>query len=146
RSRRRLQRRAHRARVLPAAWWDRRRPRARRRSLAARGLAGRAAQSEWCRAVRPRARRADRPPVTFEEARAAFPVLERTAYLNAGTNGPLAKATVEAMVAQELVDLAEGRAGATYHAKTRELRERVREKVAALIRVPAENLALTTST
>ena len=84
--------------------------------------------------------------MTFEEARAAFPVLERVAYLNAGTNGPLARATVEAMVAQELVDLADGRAGAAYHAKTRELRERVREKVAALIRVPAENLALTTST
>ena len=49
--------------------------------------------------------------MTFEEARAAFPVLERLAYLNAGTNGPLARATVEAMVAQELVDLAEGRAG-----------------------------------
>jgi L-cysteine/cystine lyase len=84
--------------------------------------------------------------VTFEEARAAFPVLERLAYLNAGTNGPLARATVEAMVAQELVDLAEGRAGVAYHTRTRELRERVREKVAALIRVPAENVALTTST
>jgi L-cysteine/cystine lyase len=84
--------------------------------------------------------------VTFEEARAAFPVLERLAYLNAGTNGPLTRATVEAMVAQELVDLAEGRAGAEYHAKTRELRERVRSKMAALIRVPAENVALTTST
>jgi len=84
--------------------------------------------------------------VTFEEARAAFPVLERVAYLNAGTNGPLTRATVEAMVAQELVGLAGGRAGAAYHAKTRELRERVREKVAALIRVPAANLALTTST
>jgi L-cysteine/cystine lyase len=84
--------------------------------------------------------------VTFEEARAAFPVLERLAYLNAGTNGPLARATVEAMVAQELVDLAEGRCGAGYFARARELRERVRAKVAALIRVPAEKLALTTST
>ena len=84
--------------------------------------------------------------MTFEEARAAFPVLERLAYLNAGTNGPLARGTVEAMVAQELVDLAEGRCGADYFARVRELRERVREKVAALIRVPAENVALTTST
>jgi L-cysteine/cystine lyase len=84
--------------------------------------------------------------VTFEEARAAFPVLERVAYLNAGTNGPLARATVEAMIAQELLDLAEGRAGATYHARTRELRERVRGKLAALIGVAAENVALTTST
>jgi L-cysteine/cystine lyase len=84
--------------------------------------------------------------VNFEEARAAFPVLERVAYLNAGTNGPLARTTVEAMVAQELLDLAEGRAGASYYAQARELRERVREKLAALIQVPAENLALTTST
>ncbi len=82
----------------------------------------------------------------FEEARAAFPVLDRLAYLNAGTNGPLARATVEAMVAQELVDLADGRAGADYHARVRELRERVRGKVAALIGVPSENVALTTST
>ena len=35
--------------------------------------------------------------MTFEEARAQFPVFERYAYLNAGTNGPLARATVEAM-------------------------------------------------
>jgi L-cysteine/cystine lyase len=84
--------------------------------------------------------------VTFEEARAAFPVLERLAYLNAGTNGPLARGTVEAMVAQGLVDLAEGRAGAPYYERVRELRERVREKLAALIRVPAANVALTTST
>jgi L-cysteine/cystine lyase len=84
--------------------------------------------------------------VTFEEARAAFPVLERLAYLNAGTNGPLARATAEAMVAQTLVDLTEGRAGTSYYTATRELRERVRGQVAELIQVPAENLALTTST
>jgi L-cysteine/cystine lyase len=84
--------------------------------------------------------------VTFEEARAAFPVLERVAYLNAGTNGPIARATAEAMVAQTLVDLAEGRAGVDYYASSRELRERVRGKLAALIGVPAEQVALTTST
>ena len=84
--------------------------------------------------------------MTFEEARAAFPVLERLAFLNAGTNGPLARATVEAMVAQELIDLSEGRAGGSYYARARELRERVREKLAALIRVPPANVALTTST
>ncbi len=84
--------------------------------------------------------------MTFEEARAAFPVLERVAYLNAGTNGPLARATAEAMVAQTLVDLAEGRSGAGYHTATRELRERVRAKLAALIGVPAADVALVTST
>jgi selenocysteine lyase/cysteine desulfurase len=84
--------------------------------------------------------------VTFEEARAAFPVFERLAYLNAGTNGPLARATAEAMVAQTLVDVAEGRAGAAYLERVRGLRERVRGKLATLIAVPAENMALTTST
>ena len=84
--------------------------------------------------------------MTFEEARAAFPVLERLAFLNAGTNGPLPRAADEAMVAQTLRDLAEGRAGAEYYATVRELRERVRAKLAALIAVPAENVALTTST
>ncbi len=84
--------------------------------------------------------------MTFEEARAAFPVLERVAYLNAGTNGPLARATVEAMVAQSLLDLAAGRSGAEYVAAVRGRRERVRAKVAALIGVPAERVALTAST
>ena len=31
--------------------------------------------------------------MTYEEARAQFPVRERLAYLNAGTNGPLARTT-----------------------------------------------------
>ena len=35
--------------------------------------------------------------MTIEEARRQFPVLDRFAYLNAGTNGPLARATVDAM-------------------------------------------------
>ena len=35
----------------------------------------------------------------FAEARAQFPVFERFAYLNAGTFGPLARATSEAMEA-----------------------------------------------
>lgn len=92
------------------------------------------------------ARRQNGHVATFEEVRAAFPVLQRVAYLNAGTNGPLARGTVEAMVAQALVDLAEGRAGSSYHTAVRELRERVRGKLAALIGVPQESVALTTST
>ena len=41
------------------------------------------------------------PRVTFEEARAQFPVLERYAYLQAGSVGPLARGTIEAMRADE---------------------------------------------
>ena len=47
--------------------------------------------------------------MTVEEARAQFPVLERLAYLNAGTHGPLARATVDAIAEQERVDLESGR-------------------------------------
>ena len=95
-------------------------------------------------ALRPRARRADRP-VTFEEARAPFPVLERLAYLNAGTNGPLARATVEAIVAQTLVDLGRRPRGTRVHEHARPARC-VREQLAALLGVQRTSVALTTST
>ena len=84
--------------------------------------------------------------MTIAEARAQFPVLERYAYLNAGTNGPLARPTVEAMIAQNRADLETGRGGAEYFARTSELRERVRGKLAAAVDVPEENLSLSTST
>jgi hypothetical protein len=48
---------------------------------------------------------------SFEEVRAAFPVLEQYAYLNAGTNGPLPRVAAEAMIAEQLVDVAQGRGG-----------------------------------
>ena len=35
--------------------------------------------------------------MTFDEARALFPVLERFAYLNTGTLGPLSRPTLAAM-------------------------------------------------
>jgi selenocysteine lyase/cysteine desulfurase len=84
--------------------------------------------------------------MTIEEARAQFPVFERCAYLNAGTNGPFARPTVEAMVAQDQADLETGRGGAEYFARTLELRERVRAKLAAAVGVPEESLSLSTST
>ena len=84
--------------------------------------------------------------MTFEEARAQFPVLERLAYLNAGTNGPLARATVEATAAQERVDLEEGRGGAAYFERALGLRDEVRAKLAAAVGIGPENLALATST
>jgi L-cysteine/cystine lyase len=84
--------------------------------------------------------------MTIEEARKQFPVLERYAYLNAGTNGPLSSPTVDAMVAQEQADLEQGRGGAEYFKRTLELREQVRAKLAAAVGVPEANLSLTTST
>ena len=84
--------------------------------------------------------------MTFEEARAQFPVLERFAYLNAGTNGPLAQGTVEAIVGQAQADLEAGRGGAAYFERIVQLRERVRAKLAAVVGVAEENLSLSTST
>jgi len=84
--------------------------------------------------------------MTFEEARAQFPVFDRLAYLNAGTNGPLARATVEAVVAQERADLDGGRGGPAYFERALALRDEVRGKLAAAVGVPPEQLALATST
>ena len=84
--------------------------------------------------------------MTFEEARAEFPVFERLAYLNAGSNGPLARTTVDATIAQERADLETGRAGPAYFDRALELREEVRRKLAAAVGVPEERLALAIST
>jgi L-cysteine/cystine lyase len=84
--------------------------------------------------------------VTFEEARAQFPVLERFAYLNAGTNGPLARPTVEAMADQDHTDLENGRGGPEYFERALRLRTQLRAKLAALVGVGEANLALATST
>ncbi len=84
--------------------------------------------------------------MTFDDARAQFPVLERLAYLNAGTFGPLARATVEAMSAREQADLDGGRSGPAYFQSMLALRERVRDALAGTIAVPADNVALTAST
>jgi L-cysteine/cystine lyase len=86
------------------------------------------------------------PPVTFEEARAQFPVLDRLAYLQAGSAGPLARATVEAMRSAEERDLREGRADAEYFEEVLALREELRRELAALVGVDAEQVALTSST
>jgi L-cysteine/cystine lyase len=84
--------------------------------------------------------------MTFDEARAQFPVFERLAYLNAGTNGPLSRATGVAMLRQERSDVESGRGGPTYFERALEVRERVRAKLAAAVGVPAELLSLSTST
>jgi L-cysteine/cystine lyase len=84
--------------------------------------------------------------VNFAEARAQFPVLDRVAYLNAGSMGPLARATVEAMHATEHADLERGRGGKPYVDGMLALRNRVRAGLASTIGVPPENVALTMST
>ncbi len=77
--------------------------------------------------------------------RSSFPVLARVAYLNAGTNGPVPTAAVQA--AQRELDSAlhEGRTAAHYARRT-ELQHQLRARYASLLGCDAAEIALTTST
>ena len=84
--------------------------------------------------------------MTPAEARSLFPVLERIAYLNAGTFGPLARPTAEAVRRRVDADLERGRIGKEYFESMLELRDAVRAAVAALVGVEPEHVTLTGST
>jgi L-cysteine/cystine lyase len=84
--------------------------------------------------------------VTFEAARALFPVLERVAYLNAGTFGPLARPVAEAITSAVERDLAQGRSGLPYFEETLALRDHLRGAFAALVGADVDHVALTGST
>jgi L-cysteine/cystine lyase len=84
--------------------------------------------------------------MTFEEARAAFPVLQRLAHLNAGTHGPVARATAEAMAAQAERELENGRGGAAYYEQLQALRAAARAAIAGVLGVDGAHVALTYST
>jgi L-cysteine/cystine lyase len=86
------------------------------------------------------------PTVTFEEARAQFPVLDHCAYLQAGSVGPLARGTVAAMREAEDRALYDGRGGIAQFRRVLDLREAVRSEIATLVGVPVEQVALTAST
>jgi selenocysteine lyase/cysteine desulfurase len=77
--------------------------------------------------------------------RAEFPVLERVAYMNAGTDGPLPAAAVRA--AREELDgaLAEGRAGSHFERRFA-LQGELREGYARVLGCDVADVALTTST
>lgn len=84
--------------------------------------------------------------MTFEDARAQFPVLERIAYLQAGSVGPLARGTLAAMQAEEERGLREGRGGSEQFTRILELRQVLRVEIAALVGVEPAQVALTAST
>jgi L-cysteine/cystine lyase len=84
--------------------------------------------------------------MTFDEARALFPVLERFAYLNAGTLGPLSRPTLNAMEERLRFDQEQGRGGHEWFMSALDLRTRVREQLAALVGASPAQLALTGST
>ena len=83
--------------------------------------------------------------MTFEEARAAFPVLKRYAYLNAGSIGPMAQPTYDAIVEAGKAEL--GARGSHDHFEhIIEARGELRRLIAGEIAVEPERIALMTST
>ena len=84
--------------------------------------------------------------MTHEEARALFPVLERKAYLNASTFGPLARPTLEAIEREQRSEVEHGRFGKEYFERMLALRVEVRAALAGLVGVEPERVALTGST
>ncbi|MGE5691274.1 MAG: aminotransferase class V-fold PLP-dependent enzyme [Pseudomonadota bacterium] len=75
-----------------------------------------------------------------------YPVLRRVAYLNAGTFGPLAQRTLDAVAERQRRDGAEGRFGKAYFDAMLALRASVRAKLARVVGVEPERIALVSST
>ncbi len=78
--------------------------------------------------------------------RAQFPVLERAAYLNAGTNGPIPRRAADAATKRWRRELEQGRSGALHFLEVAQLGEQSRSSVAALIGAHVDEVALTRST
>ena len=82
----------------------------------------------------------------MEELRAQFPVLDRVAYLNAGTNGPVPRAALEAAGASLREQLDQGRSSKPWFEHQVERIGSLRERVAALFGATAADVAVTGST
>jgi L-cysteine/cystine lyase len=78
--------------------------------------------------------------------RSDFPILERFAYLNAGSLGPLSRGTIAAMEARNRFDHEHGRGGKRWIESMLALRASVRERIAALIGAETTSIALAGST
>ena len=78
--------------------------------------------------------------------RAAFPVFENVAYLNAGTDGPVLRPAVDAARAWMEKELAHGRAGRPHFEGLMDLGNRRRVLLAELLGCEVDEIALTHST
>lgn len=78
--------------------------------------------------------------------RAQFPVLERVAYLNTGSVGPLASAAADAAAADLRLQLEEGRGGKAHFEHAQALADRLRARIAQLMRCDPWEVALTGAT
>lgn len=85
-------------------------------------------------------------PAVAPSFREQFPVLERYAYLNAGTEGPVPQAAEDAVRARVHLDLTEGRVGRAYFEELIALAERARAGYAEAMGADPEEVALTSST
>jgi L-cysteine/cystine lyase len=81
-----------------------------------------------------------------EELRAQFPVLERVAYLNAGTNGPVPRRAFEAAERSLREQLAQGRSSKPWFEHQIERIDELRARAAGLLGATAADVALTGST
>ena len=77
--------------------------------------------------------------------RAEFPVLDRLAYLNAGTDGPLPAVAVRAATRELEREVAQGRAGAHFERRF-ELASELRSAYARVLSCQPDDVALTTCT
>jgi selenocysteine lyase/cysteine desulfurase len=84
-------------------------------------------------------------PVSIESLRGEFPVFERIAYLNAGTDGPLPAAAAEAGASELLGEAHRGRAGEHFE-RRHDLGDRLRAAYARALGCDASDVALTTCT
>jgi L-cysteine/cystine lyase len=81
-----------------------------------------------------------------DELRAQFPVLERIAYLNAGTNGPVPRRALDAAEAALREQLEKGRSSRLWFARQIERIDSLRERVAGLLGATQADVAITGST
>lgn len=78
--------------------------------------------------------------------RAEFPVLERVAYLNTGSVGPLAKVAADAAAADLQLQLEQGRSGRAHFEHAHGLADRLRARIAGLMGCDPWEVALTGAT
>src|SRR5262245_58942228 len=84
--------------------------------------------------------------MNLDAVRAELPVLDRLAYLNTGSFGPLPRRTVEVMAEQQRVELEQGRSGHGYWDVIREARAETRAALAEVLGAPEQSVALARST
>ena len=82
----------------------------------------------------------------MHDLRSQFPVLERLAYLNAGTNGPVPRPALKAAEASLRRQAEEGRSGSEFFEETAARADELRGRVAGLLGATQAEVALTGST